>query len=399
VICSFHRIAILAAACLFCISPAAADEPSISIQQQAGAPGSSLLIPALFAPQSGTVAAIQFDVEYDPSAMSLGAVAGDAARSSGKSVYFADLGPNRRRFLLFGWNQNLLEGGSLVDLYVNLNPSAPDGSYALSVSNVIGADPYARPAAVGGGGGSVAIQGSAGQGASLQIAGVLNAGSLLSGPVAPGEIITLLGSGIGPSSAFQPSGPASATSLAGTSVWFDATAAPLLFAAPNQINLIVPFEVDGQNSTQLRITSQNQTVAVLSLAVSAAAPSLFTADASGAGQGAILNQDTTLNSASNPAQRGSVVVLYATGAGQMNPAGADGAVSAGALPAPNLPVSVKIGGADAAVVYAGAAPGLIAGVIQVNCVVPADVTPGTAVPVALFVGTAASQPGVTLAIQ
>jgi uncharacterized protein (TIGR03437 family) len=69
------------------------------------------------------------------------------------------------------------------------------------------------------------------------------------------------------------------------------------------------------------------------------------------------------------------------------------------LPTPLLPVTVQIGGSNAKVSYAGAAPGLVAGVTQVNCLIPSDVNSGPAVPIVLTVGGVNSQAGVTIAIQ
>jgi uncharacterized protein (TIGR03437 family) len=126
---------------------------------------------------------------------------------------------------------------------------------------------------------------------------------------------------------------------------------------------------------------------------------MFSLDSTGKGPGAILNQDMSVNSASNPASRGGIVVLYATGEGQTKPAGVDGQPAAGELPKPVLPVSVRIGGLEAGVLYAGGAPGLVAGLLQVNARVPEGVSPGNSVPVILKVGAAESQPGITVVVQ
>jgi uncharacterized protein (TIGR03437 family) len=133
--------------------------------------------------------------------------------------------------------------------------------------------------------------------------------------------------------------------------------------------------------------------------VVASSPAIFTLDSSGTGQGAILNEDSTLNSPSNPAQRGSIVVIYATGAGQTNPFGLDGQVGGVSPPLPILTVTVNIGGSNCKILYAAGAPGLIAGALQVNCQIAENITPGDGVPVILMVGNRTSPPGVTLAIQ
>ena len=128
-------------------------------------------------------------------------------------------------------------------------------------------------------------------------------------------------------------------------------------------------------------------------------PGLFVADASG--QGAIINQDRTPNSVHNGAEPDSVVSIFATGEGQTDPAGEDGVLNGLTLPLPkpHLPVTVEIDGKPAEVTYYGAAPGQVAGLLQVNARVPADVPRGKSVPVTITVGAATSQAGVTLYIK
>jgi len=131
--------------------------------------------------------------------------------------------------------------------------------------------------------------------------------------------------------------------------------------------------------------------------VSEAAPALFT-HSGGTGQGAILNEDATLNSSVNPALRGSIVSLFATGEGQRTPPGITGELAAAPYPAPLLPVEVRIGGLLADAVFIGGAP-LTAGLLQMNVRVPQGVTPGGAVPVSLVVGSVASPSGITIAVN
>jgi uncharacterized protein (TIGR03437 family) len=127
----------------------------------------------------------------------------------------------------------------------------------------------------------------------------------------------------------------------------------------------------------------------------ASAPGIFTL---GQGQGAILNEDGTANSPRNPAQKGSIIAIFATGEGQTRPAGVDGKIAAAPLPAPMLPVTITLNGVDVTPLYAGSAPTLVGGVLQVNVRVPADAAAGIA-PVTLRVGDALSQPGVTVALR
>jgi uncharacterized protein (TIGR03437 family) len=106
-----------------------------------------------------------------------------------------------------------------------------------------------------------------------------------------------------------------------------------------------------------------------------------------------------LNSKTNPAAPGSIIVLYGIGAGDTTPPGQDGSIASNRFPVPLLPVSVLVSGAPAPdILYAGAAPLEVAGKFQINVRVP----PGTASgdqPVTVIVGTSNSQSGVTAAIR
>ncbi len=231
---------------------------------------------------------------------------------------------------------------------------------------------------------------------------IVSAASFLSGPVSPGEFVSLLGTGLGPPDGallqLTNSGFVS-TQIGDTQVLFDGVAAPLVFTQANQVNAIVPYEVANHTTTRVTVNYAGVDSNSVTLPVVAAVPALFTANASGKGPAAILNQDGSLNSSANPARRGSIVVLYGTGEGQTNPPGVDGSVAATLLAKPALPVTVVIGGVAADVVYAGGAPQLVAGVIQINARVPQTANPGDRVSLQVMVGSAASQPGVTIAVQ
>ena len=236
----------------------------------------------------------------------------------------------------------------------------------------------------------------------IQGIGVLNAASSLAERVASGEIITIYGSEMGPAVLaylrLNPSGLVD-TTLANVRVLFDGIPAPLIYVQANQLSAIVPYGIAGRTATSLQVEYQGKRSNVASLAVAEAAPGIFTQNLTGKGPGAILNEDYSLNTASNPASRGSAIQIYATGEGRTNPSGVDGKIAAGELPKPLLPVAVKIGEVEAQVEYAGAAPGAVAGLLQVNARVPEGVSPGSSVAVALTVGTAKNQPGVTVAVK
>ncbi len=239
----------------------------------------------------------------------------------------------------------------------------------------------------------------------LPIAGVTNSASFATGAVAPGELVSLFGTALGPAggASLQLTNPVLVSNaLAGVHVLFDGRPSPLVYASAGQVNAVVPYEVAGQSTTNLQVEYLGAVSAALSIPVVAAAPGLFTATATGSGQGAILNNaDYSVNSASNPAPRGAYVDIYMTGAGATTPVSTDGLLVT--APYPMLPANsatVTMGGVSCPnVVYAGAAPYLISGLTQITVQVPEGVTPGPAVPLSVSIGGIAAQSGVTLAVQ
>ncbi len=213
--------------------------------------------------------------------------------------------------------------------------------------------------------------------------------------ISPGEIVVLFGSGLGPAAltVASPTGGFFPTSVAGTTVSFNGTPAPLVYTSAGVVAAIVPYSLDGQTSAQVSITYQGKVSATRTVPVALTAPGVFTADASGSGQAAAVNQDGTLNGLAHPAPIGSIVALYATGEGQTNPAGVNGKLANIApYPAPNQFVSVTVGGLPASVAYAGAAPTLVAGVMQLNVQIPSGIVPSASVPVVVQIGGAPSPP-------
>jgi uncharacterized protein (TIGR03437 family) len=236
--------------------------------------------------------------------------------------------------------------------------------------------------------------------ASPIISSVMNSASFLDGAVSPGELVTIFGANLGPSEAASGTldGESLSTTISGTQVVIGGIEAPLLFASSSQINAVVPFGVTGP-TTQIQVVYQGQTMASTTVPVQAASPALFALDATGGGPGAILNQDLSVNSETNPAAPGSVVVLYGTGGGLTMPASVDGRLTSQPYPKPTLPVSVTIDNLPAQVLYAGAAPGLVAGVLQINVVVPANAAAVRYDQVVLTIGDYTSPSAITIAVQ
>jgi uncharacterized protein (TIGR03437 family) len=233
---------------------------------------------------------------------------------------------------------------------------------------------------------------------------VLNGASDLPGAVSPGEIISIFGANVGPATpaylALTSTGTVE-TTLGNTEVTFDGIAAPLIYAASGQLNAIVPYSIAGRATTAVVVTRSGLASTSLTLNVADTSPAIFSLSQGGSGQGAILNQNSSVNGASNAAAPGSVISIYATGEGMLQPSGVTGSVttSTAPFPTPLGMVSVTIGGLTAQIEYAGEAPGLVSGVLQVNAVVPAGVAAGSQ-PVILTVGSASNaQQTITVAVQ
>jgi uncharacterized protein (TIGR03437 family) len=147
-----------------------------------------------------------------------------------------------------------------------------------------------------------------------------------------------------------------------------------------------------------------QTSNAYQLTTATTAPGLFTQNASGSGPGAILNQDNSVNGPGHTAAKGSIVQVYLTGEGQTSPQGVTGAITTATLPppqvtpAPVLAVGVTINGLPALYVYAGEAPGLVAGMMQLNVQIPSTAPSGD-LPILVSIGGNTSQNGVTVSVQ
>jgi len=524
--------------------------PQISLPQQSAAAGTTALLPVSLAASGASLSGIQFDLQFDSTVLTVSGAIGSGAQNASKNLYFGNLGGGRMRFLVVGMNQNALPDGPVVNFSIAVGPNA-SGTYPLTLSNVYAVDPAGSAVTLTASNGAVAVPATGVTGTPLTAAGVVNSATWHSGPVAPGEIVSLAGPGIAaPTSASPPcpctvwsataqpgtptdpdanpvevglkfrsdqpgyvtavrfyKGPAntgthvghlwtSAGTLLATAAFnsetpsgwqqaafpspvpvqanttyvisyyapaghyasdsgyfssatdhpplhaladgtdgpngvyvygagafptqsfksanywvdvvfsatlnsppaaadlvilFNGEQAPILFASANQVNTVVPADLPTSGNALIQVQTGGQTQAQTTVPLAAAAPGVFTMDGSGTGQGAILNQDTSVNSSSNPAPRGTVVSVFGTGAGLFN--------STGPMPSTVLPVTVQIGNQPAEVLYAGPAPGLVSGALQVNCRIPADTSPSASVSISVHVGDFNSQAGVTLAVN
>ena len=210
---------------------------------------------------------------------------------------------------------------------------------------------------------------------------VANALSLRPGPVAPGEIVSIFGSGLGPESGVPGSLDAAgllANLVSDAEARFDGVPAPLFYVQAGQVNAQVPYTVSGASTTHLEMRLQGKVRGAVDLPVAAAAPALLPQ---------ITNQDGTPNGEGSPAPPATVLTLFATGEGLSDGANLAGKPAALPLASPVLPVTVTIAGVKAEVLFAGSAPGMI-GVMQLNVRVPGSfLEPGKA-DLALTVGGA-----------
>jgi uncharacterized protein (TIGR03118 family) len=234
------------------------------------------------------------------------------------------------------------------------------------------------------------------------VTSVVNAASQVSGPVAPGEIVVINGQTVGPSpivsATVLPATAPLTTTLGATSVTVNGVAAPIVYANGSQTSVQIPYEIAGATTASIVVSTPNQTTAAFSIPASAVAPGLFTINFSGTGQIVALNADGTVNSSKNPAARGSMILMFATGEGMTSPAGVDGAVQANTMRMPVAPVAVTFNGVSATVVFAGGTPKDVAGVLEIQVQVPTAVTPGES-DVLLSIGGVAAQSGAQIYLK
>ena len=240
------------------------------------------------------------------------------------------------------------------------------------------------------------------------IKAVVNAASYVGGPVSPGELITIFGAGIGPAAAagatIDPVTLKLATTIGGLQVLFNGTPAPMIYASGTQVSALVPYEMASVANPSVWINYAGRTSNAFQLSLAGAAPGLFAQNASGSGPGAILNQDNSGNGPGHAAAKGSIVQVFMTGEGQTNPPGVTGKITTANLPAPQVtpapvqPIGVSIGGQPAVYTYAGEAPGLVAGVMQLNVRIPAN-APSGPLAIQVSIGGNMSQSGLTVEVQ
>ncbi|MBY0507630.1 MAG: hypothetical protein K2X03_27195 [Bryobacteraceae bacterium] len=234
------------------------------------------------------------------------------------------------------------------------------------------------------------------------ISSFANAATFLPGSLSPGMLFSVFGTNLGPVDGVAGTIAQGrfTTSAGNVRVLLDGIPAPVLFANATQINAAVPYQLAGRAFAQMTVEYNGVVSNSVAPRLVDTAPGIFTTNGR---QAAALNSDGSVNSAANPAAAGSIVVLFLTGEGITTPGGVDGElVPATNLRRPVAPVQVRVNGAAipaADVLYAGSAPTLVAGLMQINFRLPAGTPASAATSVEVVAGAAQSPLGVTIAVR
>ena len=279
-----------------------------------------------------------------PGSLALGTNAIAELAPDGSSVLFSELVPN---------------GMAGQDLALN-----PDGSLSVAgPSGYVLRQPRSAP-------GGVSILGVAD-----------SAAFTVTNTISPGEFLSIYGNGLGPAVGADMQIDASGLitrSLGGTEVTFNGIPAPLLYAAENQINALVPYEVASSAQVTMSIATGSGASQTLPLQTVAEQPTIM----------AVLNSDGSLNSSTNPATVGSTETILLSGVGALNASLPDGTIAGSPAPAAALAVQVDftfvifegfssgVGTRTATPTYAGGIPGWPINVLEVKVPVPDVVQSG-----------------------
>jgi uncharacterized protein (TIGR03437 family) len=241
------------------------------------------------------------------------------------------------------------------------------------------------------------------------VTSVVNAATAQPG-ISPGAVVSIVGTNLStpPITALYDCAGLYPTSLGNSAVTFNGIVAPVLYVSTSRIDAVVPYALAGQQTANIVVTHNRGVSQAFSVPLLDTSPGIFTASGGGSGP-PISNQDGTPNSVDNPARKGSVIQMWATGAGVWNRNPQDASIvlswvvdiirSGEVILRPAAPVSLTIGGQAAEIRYAGPAPYEVSGKLQVNAVVPEGIGSGPQ-PVVLTIGANSnSQQQVTVAIR
>lgn len=272
------------------------------------------------------------------------------------------------------------------------NASTVTDAYGIGfVEPTLGSQPGNYTIVASAGGLRLTFSGSARAQPAIAQNGIVNAASFeLSKPVAPGSYISIFGSGLSDATDFAQVESNGALPLAINSAFvsFDVPSAGisvpghLVYVSPGQVNVQVPWELQGQSSALVKVTIDYSYGNVVSVPLSDYAPAFFETSP---GVVAALDAAGATIRTSNPARRGQQIQLFANGLGAVTnqPASGDPA-PASPLAQTKSPAVVTIGTQQANVSFSGLAPGF-AGLYQINATVPAGLTPGNQ-PITVTIG-------------
>jgi minor extracellular serine protease Vpr len=224
--------------------------------------------------------------------------------------------------------------------------------------------------------------------------GVVDAATFQTGQgLAPGSYISIFGSGLSDSRQVV-STPYLPISLSTISVSFFggglSVAGHLHFVSPGQVNVQIPWEFAGQSSVTLKVNFGGLESNLITVPLNSYSPGVFPGPA-------VQDSKYQLITASNPAQKGQTIIIYANGLGPVSNQPASGDPSPGqALATTNVQPTVKIGGVAAKVDFSGLTPGFV-GLYQINAEVPPGAPSGPQ-PLVVTVNGIDSKP-VTLPVQ
>ncbi len=182
------------------------------------------------------------------------------------------------------------------------------------------------------------------------------------------------------------------TALGGTQILFNGEPAPMIYASGAQSSAIVPYDIAGQSTVSVQVQYNGAPSNAITLPVFDTRLGVFSFGPDGTGQAAVINQDGSVNSPSNPAAPNSTVSIYATGGGLPNPLGTDNEITGTSPSAFKNTAYVRLdsdGSCDApyypaTVTYYGGAPQTVPGLVQINAQLSPDAPVGDAVP--LYIG-------------
>jgi uncharacterized protein (TIGR03437 family) len=252
-------------------------------------------------------------------------------------------------------------------------------------------------------GGTAIVQLSVSDGLLISANTVNNSASQTQGRIAPGEVISIFGTGMGSKSgtsfALDPVTSKVNSNLAGTEVYINGVAAPVLYASDTQVNAIVPFELPTSGQVILQVGYQGILSPGVTVTMAADAPGIFTMKGTGSGQAVAVNLDGTVCDSAHPAAPGSTIVVYFTGGGTTTPSGATGSVAGMTFKRLTQTALATVADVPGTVIFAGAAPTLLEGVNQLNLTLDAKTPTGPALPLILTVGNNSSPATATVAVK